>query len=417
MANRSTPQFHCTDGVLHISAPWSDIRIQWRPFIRAQEKDRSPRRRWKEFWPEFRILRPATDIARRPDDDIEPALLHEDEEESIADAKMAAFAGFRKEIPERFASVVEPFGSHQWALLKLLREEKTFRDLAKANATLAYCLANNGEFRGTDAKIGARLAVAHSHAKQREILQWLGFPGTPAMVKLLKKVRAAAVSPFAMRCLRAATQRDEVAMQLLSHQKCIGAGILALACNRHTCDLVTPKLISEVAASGEEETVSPTADCLGHAVQLLHEIGNGQSPPPFRSRRRIRQFHDEIADEYETHKERVAVAHQERLRKKYAFQSPPIPGTDKIVPVVSSIELKQEGKSQGNCVGSYEKSVRSGKTYIYRILAPGRATLSIVQASDGCWRRSELKAKSNRAVSHQTAAAVDRWLYENSLSA
>ena len=65
MDHENTPAFRCVDGVLHINAAWSDMRIQWRPFVRAEEKDRQPRRRWKEFWPDFRILRPADKAATR----------------------------------------------------------------------------------------------------------------------------------------------------------------------------------------------------------------------------------------------------------------------------------------------------------------------------------------------------------------
>ena len=224
MSGNCTYAFLCSAGVLRIRAPWADTRIEWRTSPQAREKLRRPRSRWQECWPEFRILRPeanADGSAERTD--IGPVLPYEASPGSVAAQKSVAFAAFRDEIPDDIAVTVAPFRSHQWALLKLLHEETTFRDLARTNAVLAHCLANNGEFRGTDARIGEQLAIRHVHSKQREILEWLGFPGSPAIVRLMKKILPTAVTPFAMRRLRTAAQRDKRAMKLLAHQRRIGA--------------------------------------------------------------------------------------------------------------------------------------------------------------------------------------------------
>jgi hypothetical protein len=57
-----------------------------------------------------------------------------------------------------------------------------------------------------------------------------------------------------------------------------------------------------------------------------------------------------------------------------------------------------------------------GATYIYRITAPERATLAIIRSSDGCWYRSELKARRNASVYAETARAVDIWLASHRVS-
>ena len=416
MAGNDTLAFGFTDGALEIIAPWADMRIEWRPPPRATEKLRRTRSRWQEFWPEFRLVRPpAAGALRSALTDIGTLPFHDRETRQTADQKANAFAQFRSEIPERFVSAVEPFRSHQWGLLKLLHEESTLRDLARANPVLAYCLANNGEFRGTSAKIAEQLAVPHSHSKQREILEWLGFAGTQATARLLKKILPAAVTPYAMRRLRSA-QRDEMGMKLLVHQQQVGAGVLALACNGRAVGLVTPKLIEEVAGSGEEDTESPTADLLCHTLELLREMRGDRTLRPFRSRKRLRQVHDEVAEEYERFKQRVAAGLLVRVKARHAFSRPPVPGTEIIVPVVTEEELKEEGRNQGNCVASYAARVRRGGLYIYKVLAPQRATLSIMLGSDGCWHTHQLKRKGNRRVNSHTVGIVAHWLHEHALS-
>jgi hypothetical protein len=78
--------------------------------------------------------------------------------------------------------------------------------------------------------------------------------------------------------------------------------------------------------------------------------------------------------------------------------------------------LRAEGKEQNNCVGSYTRKVKSGATYIYKVLNPERATLAIVVGADGFWRRAELECAGNQPVSGMTEAKVDEWLATHSLS-
>ena len=95
---------------------------------------------------------------------------------------------------------------------------------------------------------------------------------------------------------------------------------------------------------------------------------------------------------------------------------PPVPGTQDIVPLTTSGQLKVEGLEQRNCVGSYGRKVREGSVYIYKVLRPERATLAITPGPDGFWRRSEIERSGNRSVAPSTKAAVDRWLSLYSLS-
>ena len=90
---------------------------------------------------------------------------------------------------------------------------------------------------------------------------------------------------------------------------------------------------------------------------------------------------------------------------------PPMPGIeDRIVPLRSKTELLAEGRIQRNCVASYADRVVAGECYIYRVLHPNRATLSVSLQSAGNWEISELQASCNRPVDHITWKYVNEWL-------
>lgn len=417
MANNSAiPQFDFRDGELHVKSTLQEVRIRWHPKPLAEEKDR--RGRWKECWPEFRLLTPNSDLRRGVADG------------SPDDAKRQEFLKFRFTMPQALARIVEPFASHQWSLLKLINEAPSGRDLAISNPVLAYALANSSEFRRTMPKAAAIQSIFHSHHKQRIILEWMGFPGTEAMVRLMKKIVPQAVSPSRLRRLCSAVTADQKAAKLLAYHRKINAGMLELVLGRNLADLVTPRLLADIAQADSELSVPHTADQLFQALEILGEIGSRRRIPRLTSIRRAREFCDDVDAEYRAHRQRqreIIAAMQARAeeqrrtrktrgKKDRTFPVPPVPGTETIVPITCKAELVKEGDEQGNCVASYERRIIEGNAYIYKVLAPDRSTLSIVKGAGGCWRRSELKKKRNRKVSKKTILAVDHWLSRYSLS-
>jgi len=107
---------------------------------------------------------------------------------------------------------------------------------------------------------------------------------------------------------------------------------------------------------------------------------------------------------------RTAQLAQQKLKKESArFENPPITPTDTIQALRTPDELRAEGKQQHNCVGTYCSKIHDGNNYIYRVLAPERATLSIVKGPGG-WRIEELKTACNMVAKEATYRAVKDWL-------
>ena len=92
------------------------------------------------------------------------------------------------------------------------------------------------------------------------------------------------------------------------------------------------------------------------------------------------------------------------------FPEPPLEGTPTIQPILDAEGLIAEGKQQSNRVGCYANLVRAGQTFIYKVLAPERATLSIVMGPGGQWVIGQLELRGNWACSDTTRKHVTDWL-------
>jgi hypothetical protein len=69
--------------------------------------------------------------------------------------------------------------------------------LSDNNPVLAWCLANNDQFRRYRLPSSpAERARALIPKKQAEILQWLGFPAADSMVRLMRKILPVAITPL-----------------------------------------------------------------------------------------------------------------------------------------------------------------------------------------------------------------------------
>jgi hypothetical protein len=92
----------------------------------------------------------------------------------------------------------------------------------------------------------------------------------------------------------------------------------------------------------------------------------------------------------------------------FPFPSPPVPGSSNILPLIRPIELLQEGREMHHCVGSYIPQVQEGSTYIYRVLAPERATLAL-QRYDNSWSLGQIYGPFNEPVQPSTREAIRSW--------
>ncbi len=426
MSEAKSPSFAFSGGMLHVNVPRSQMRLQWKPKPHAEELYVG-HRKWRALWPEFRILRPPENQKRKPARAVEIQM--EASARELARQKAEALGAFREEIEPEIVRIAEPFGSHQWALMTFMQGDEWATELARGNPVLAYALANNSLFRGTPTDAAAVQARWHCHRKQRELLEWLGLPSSEPFVKLLRKIPAESVSPSILRRMGFAMKSDNRVLEYLSHVPAINSAVLEMATTVKYLDLLTPKLLAEVSESTETPGEDSVGDMILGGMTIMEKTAPNQRIKPFSSIQQIRRFRDRADAEFLAHMQRLEVARQEaiaaagRERRRYAaeaarqrkldaqpFPYPPIPGTDSIIPLTDSEQLVQEGRELVNCVSAYAPAIRCGSLFIYKVLKPERATLSIMRGSHGCWRLRELKTFQNARVQDRTLRHVQAWL-------
>jgi hypothetical protein len=365
--------------------------------------------RWHPFEPGFQLVRPYRPRKRKvePRDSPQLELPFELGPGEVrrrltrSQRRSRAFDSFRFSLPRSVASVVEPVRHQQWLLLRLLTTGEPALELARSNLALAFCVgARCRRMQLSDPAVAARVRSIVAR-KRRDLLDWLGFPASPSAVRTLGRIYPASISVRAMLSLRVALGAPEVAKGL-AHVPCVNAGVLAIVSDPRLLGATTPTFLSEVAEIRRERHYPFTADLLSDTLDMHEGIHPGGRSRRFSSVESLQTGHEELAMEW---------CRRERDRKDAPrFPKPPVPATVDIVPLRTRSELLVEGEQQHNCVATYAKRVQARKTYIYRVLRPERATLSIVQGPGGAWRRGELLAAGNTPVRPETEAAVDSWL-------
>jgi hypothetical protein len=397
------------DGTLYVFTPQDVQLIRAWPDLGAVRKPEGEAR-WRPFVPDYPLIRPYR-ARRRPrpaaTGQLELALPVPDgvggesgprrPPPSPAERRRRAFHGFRFACPKPAARRVEPFRAEHLALLGLLRVLGSGGDLLDVNPGLGFCLAVAlAGGNGPDERRARDLAGR----RQPEMMAALGLPGSKRACRALSKVLAPSMS----RELLARLPRllaDEPALKLLGHLPSLGIGVLSLTMDAELRALVTPALLDEVQADPRETHFPFVSRQLGDALQMAEALGVDLTRRRFRSRARIREVHDDLARDYlRLHDARLAA---------FRFPHPPIPGSGDIVPLRAPRALIEEGRQQNNCVATYAEGVAGGGIFVYRVLRPQRATLSLERVS-GRWQVGELLRAHNQPASAATWRAVERWL-------
>ncbi|MEQ2009114.1 MAG: PcfJ domain-containing protein, partial [Limisphaerales bacterium] len=323
--------------------------------------------------------------------------------------KHQVFRLFRQSLPPPLALATERFPARQWAVLRMVQEREEALDVLEQNPVLGFCTANLARFRNLSGNLGQQAAEL-SRRPQRDVLGWLGFPDSQAWVNLFRKILPETVTVERMLALREVAGDEDMAKRL-AHVPTINTGVLELTCQPRLLSLITPTLLAEIASAEEERLRGAAVHLLADLVDTLRRMNE---PPQFggiRTLAGLRERGQEINAAYQRH-----MLMREQVYRTLRFPPPPIAGTDLIVPLTKPGQLLEEGRRQHNCVGNYGERVAAGKVFIYRVLKPDRATLSLRPAANGEWEIEQLLRACNKPVSLATANLVQRWLAQESVS-
>lgn len=399
------PGFRFKEGKLYLFFTDEIMVIHGWPELRAVRKPKG--RPWQEFDPTSRLIGPYRRQRPLPPDKGQPDLglrvtpAHGRVDMSLKAQRKRAFDAFRFSFPRPVAARVENFLSHQWAVLKLFREQPLAVELCRVNPALVFCLAHLNHFTGPPANHPEVVGAALVLKKQRDVLARLGFPATEATVRLLAKIRQESVSLHNMPRLPSLLAASDFA-ERVAHLRKLNAGVIELLADPATRDRATPSLLMEVSGRLAEKYRADTHNLMREMDEMGRQMGRELPLRAFTSRRQMLRHHEAISEDFR----RVGhfAAHAG------LFPRPPIPESSSIVALRTPASLVEEGREQCNCVATYAPQVSEHTIYIYRVLAPQRATLSLVKNAAGHWELDQLKLKHNRPASSATRAAVEAWL-------
>lgn len=390
---------HTSVTVLQAWPPMAWKKTQARPF-------------WSPCRPDISVPRGPLDGAIRACENRVARLLHssgDEEPDELARRRIRmtrerrAWLMWFNQMPRPDRDRVSRFRDRQFHVLSMLaRCGSVAHDLVHTNPALAFALASCWVFRPRRVQWTMRSIRAQLRAgrRQRDIAEWLGFPGTEQARRVLSAIEPGAVAVSRLLYLRTALL-DPGCVRALAAVPRINAGVLRIATDPRRLALVSPELLQEVSVSPHEERRSPAATALG--LLLRQQRANGAGP---RQRARVRSLTQLLMMVGDHGAGRGVVP----VRSDVQLPAPPVTGTDAITPLQTAAELVAEGRRQHHCVATYLTRVAvRGSHYVYRVDRPERCTLSLVSTAGG-WRIGELRAAWNRPVSPETWTAVTEWL-------
>ena len=294
-------------------------------------------------------------------------------------------------IPLEIRRELVRFCTRRWHVLNVLARCPGAGDLCHSNPALLFAVASNWVFHKPAVRQPLRAARSLVNQKQRHILDWLGFPGTGTVRHIFGKIVPQSVSVEALLYLRNVLG-DPFVLKSLAHLDRINAGVLRLASDLKLREYITPRLLEDVSRDESQDRSKPSVlTLLRDTLAMARLVEWRHCPCQFSSYKRLSTVHDELARHLRPEDVNVKFTLPAR------FPDPPFMGTADIRPIMTPDDLFIEGYDMHHCVGMYADSVAQGAEYIYRVLRPVRATLSI-RRHGRQWVSGQLFKASNQQV-------------------
>ena len=308
---------------------------------------------------------------------------------------------FIEKIPPKVRAVVRKFKDKHFEILQLISHSNHAHDLLRSSPALTYVLAAHHQFRKVNCKGSFSKAVEYSRKKKKDIAGWLGFPASKRTVKILNKILINEVeTDLLLRLRKILKSNNKEAIKALSHVSRINKAVIDFISKSKLLCYITGSFLTNIARCKKNKSDS-IYNFFEDTIRMAKIVRPNYRDIRFNTLRELKFAHDNLVREINEHKKLKGLL-------KYKFPEPPLPGTQDIVPLTNPRDLINEGVSQKNCVATYASKVSRGRVYIYKVLLPERATLSLARRFNR-WKVGELKAACNRKVKRETSEHVFSW--------
>ena len=318
---------------------------------------------------------------------------------------------FTAEFPAEIASGPSPFFSDQLAMAQLCATSERATQMLRDSPVLFWFLTPYlHQFPGLDAR-----ALQQIFSEKRHVLLSRYFPQIePWVIRFIQRLPKPQNCNTA-RLLLMRMLANQHALRALRHCKNPTWELLALACKRQDVfSLRCGKWILS-GISGPHGKAHALVELYEDTIQLGRELGIDNLAAMLKSCKsadKLLALHATWANCFNKQAPTLRVRQSGKQ-----FPLLPFPGNDIILPITTSYELLMEGNTMHHCVGAYSDRIRSGKSYIYKVMAPQRATLELrLCDSEEWWSIEQLKCHCNRTPEDHTFQQIEEWLYKSSVS-
>lgn len=319
--------------------------------------------------------------------------------------RLRAMSEFYARLDPEAARLAGRVRRDSWLVYCLLVRAPELRDIARNNMGLVLAIAHQRRKRRW------RFDRARRWAKHKRtaIAGHCGLPAQKPWVKLLAKIPSHALSSYTIQCLQDVSAAAPEIITELRHLPELSSGLFALL-RPEWLPHLHPRLLREVGASpsergGRSRGRYNTEGMLNDTLMMRRALG--QPAPQFRSLAHLSRVHDETVN--------IWIERTKRQRDDAArvpFGPPPLPECEEIIGLRSPKQLQVEGQQQHNCLAAsyWAQDCYDGRLYIFRVLAPERASLAIKRGNDGAWHLYEFKTRFNAEPKAGTLRAVHQWI-------
>lgn len=309
---------------------------------------------------------------------------------------------FFDNVPRELIHLNKSINNRQSHLLALFAQcGKPAIELFKSTPALAWMLASSWAFKLKPVKNHFRSIrnLLESGKSQIEMLEWLDYPATKGVIKLLRKVYMKRVDVTFFLNLKEVIN-DCQKLNLIKHLPVIKPSLIRLLCE------FKMNFTYHFLVNYQRKTINQQhrlklllSDCFPEKyVQWHHKFTNKD----------LTLFINHI-DDYDTDNSHHPIVSENRVFPLPPFNVPD--GFQQIEYVDSEDELLKESEEMHNCLHNYVEQCCYGTTQIFRILQPERAVFSVVESSaPKVLELSEIKAVCNKTVCEKTLAYLQTWL-------
>ena len=262
--------------------------------------------------------------------------------------------------------------------------ESAVTQLRTSNPALLLALQNEGHLSKRRSLTSADLLAL----RQRDLCGILGVPATESSVRIFKKLNGADSTPEAVSTLTELL-RSEAEKHSLTHLPQLNTATLEILCTPSLRALTSHRFLTEISA----------LDSARSARQHVRRLKN------FAAKATRNRLIGPWAQPLQSISELDARITEFRECERVDFPSPPLDLPPPFHPIQSIQDLLIEARTQRSCVAAHIGSVLDGKSFIYRLSAPERATVAL-RYLDEQWLVEEIKGPKNRTVDWRTEEYV-----------